>query len=355
MYASLGVSVLAMMVLPATTQQDAQSILATVYDMQTERWAEVDNYSVEEHMEGSQLSAPVYYEKTMVGELVTFRRVPLNEWMQEGTGNEAPPPEMYEAMADASEKMGDAFAEEGGPLSPMVVDMTNDAASFYRMAADAERSGAAYAGEIEDAANVGGLAQFGRLARLVGTETVDGREAFVLRVDEMPEAKFEQPEAEAILLLDAVTAWIDVEHYVLLGLTFEGQLEVDGKRTPVTIERWPRDYSQVGPLYEPERQLVRITGLMEAMATDPKKKKELAKMREEIAKAQKQMDDMEAQIAELDPQTRQMVEGQVEKFRKQMAMMANEGVIEAVIESKVIAYNEGPPVNWMPFGVPPSP
>ncbi len=352
MSVNLAISVLAMMTaLPAAPQQDAQAILATMREKQLERWETVDNYAVEQRMEGAQtMSAPIYFEKTTVGELVTFRQVPLNEWMKEGTGNEGMSAEGYEAMAEGYEMMGDAFVEQGNPMSPFVKDMTDDAALMMRMTAEAERSGAAYADEIEDAPNVAAIAQFAQHARLVGKEAVDGREAFHLRADDVS-AKMKQPEGNAEFTMHAMSMWIDAAEYVPLRLTMEGELEAEGKRTPLTFEILDQNYDHFGPLYEPQRRVVRLAGLMEAMATDPKRKKELEQMRKDWAKLEAQMAEMEEQLAELPPQARQMVEGQMEKARRQMEMMNEEGILESVLEMKFLGYNEGPPVDWMPFGI----
>lgn len=332
---------------PAAADQDASTIFATMAEKQAERWNTVENYSVEKHPDGAPMGAPIYYEKVEHDGLVTFRQVPFNEWMKEEAGG-GMTPEGYEAMAQGYEMLGDAYVSEGDPMAPLVKPMTDDAAMMLRFTAEAERSGAAYADEIEDAPNVGVMAALARRARLAGTETVNGRKAHHLRADDIGEMDFAQAQSDGRLHFQAASLWIDAKEYVPLRYVIEGEYEADGQRVPVTFSLAFEDYVQVGPLYEPRREVGRITGLMEAMASDPEKREELEELRRELAKAREQMDEMEAQLAQVPAGARGMVEGQMQKARRQIEMMAGEGVLESVTRIRVLGINEGPPSDWTP-------
>lgn len=335
--------------LPAAAQ-DARSILATMAEKQAERWASVDNYSIEQAIEGAPIPVPVYFTKTTAGGFTTFRRVPFNEWAKKGSGAEGMEPEHYEIMADGYDMIGQVHRDQADPMTAgLVTWVTDDAAAFMRAAAEAERSGEAYADDDPDAANVQGMAAFGRRARLIGRETVDGRDAFLLRADDLSDVSLEQPEggdAEFTLLTGSL--WIDAEHYVPLRMVMDGEIVTSGGRGPVTMELRLQDYQQSGPLYEPGRQVMRMSGLMQAMATDPEQKKELEEARKEMEKARAEMEKMEAELAKMPASVRGMVEEQMQKSMQQMEMMMNDGVIESVIHQKVLGVNQGPPLDWRP-------
>ena len=47
-----------------------------------------------------------------------------------------------------------------------------------------------------------------------------------------------------------------------LRLLMEGEVEANGKKTPLSIEKQDLDYKQVGPLYESHYQTYRLSGLV---------------------------------------------------------------------------------------------
>lgn len=93
---------------------------------------------------------------------------------------------------------------------------------------------------------------------------------------------------------------------------------------------------------------MRLSGLMEAMAIDPKQKRELRRAREEAAKAETKMARMETQLAEMPAAQRRLIEGQLDRARKQIAMLASGDELEMEIEMEVIGINDGPPLDWRP-------
>jgi F0F1-type ATP synthase membrane subunit b/b' len=93
---------------------------------------------------------------------------------------------------------------------------------------------------------------------------------------------------------------------------------------------------------------VRISGLLEAMATDPERKEELEELRREAEKSRAELAEAKKQLAELPESARGLVQGQIEKAERQLEMLSGDGRLEAVMELKVIGVNEGPPVDWTP-------
>jgi hypothetical protein len=262
--------------------------------------------------------------------------------MQEATGTQALSANDFETMATAYEKLGSALGSEAGPLGPYVQSMTNDIATFYRYTADAERSGAAYIDEDVDAPNVRGMAEFARHARLVGTETVDGRQAFLIRADELSGiGLMAEQGSDAKYIPVSISLWMDTEHYVPLRMVTDGEVETDGNRSPLTLEVLYQDYKRAGPLYEAGRQVMRMSGMMDVMAMDPKRKAEMEKLMADTEK-------LKAQIASMPANVQGMVRGQLDRALERLEMMTSGDVIEAIIESTIIGINEGPPINWRP-------
>lgn len=348
MLAAASLSVLALLTTTLAPPQDAQAILRTFAEKQAERWASVENYAVEQRMEGAPMSVPVYFEKQEVGGRTTFRQVPVAEWMREGTGAERMTAEGYEMYAWGLEQVADAHAQEGHPMAPLIKDMTDDMALFMRAAADAERTGAAYSDEVEDAPNVRGIAAFAHRARLAGTETVQGRRAYVLEADGLSGIGMAQADGDGAFSVHTVRMWIDATEYVSLRVEMEGDYEAEGKRTPVVFEISEEGHEATGPLYEPRRRTVRVSGLLEAMATDPERKEELEELRREAEKARVELAEAKKQLDQLPESARGLVEGQIERAERQLEMLSEDGRLEAVMELEVIGVNEGPPVDWTP-------
>lgn len=319
--------------------QDAQSILESAQAKQAERWATVDDYTVVREVNGIEVTS--WYRKFTVDGRTLFREVPRTEWERERTraaGGTVLSSEDMELYAKASEQAGDQMAEEmarqGVPSMPGFdfQQMMSDQALFLRAgAAYEENDGRADAAEKAD-----GMAAFARRARVVGREEVDGRAAFHLRAADLSDVPMAGTGDDARFTLKNASVWIDASEYVPLRLRVEGVMEKDGEKRDVVIERLDQAYERAGPLYESRRQVMRLSGLMEAMSPDERKK---------MQKARADLETMEAQMSQIPPAARGMVEKQMEKMKAQLSMMTDEGVFEAVIDVVRIAVNEGPPKN----------
>ena len=347
MHLSLAMPLLALSISPPA-QQDARAVLDSVAARQAERWATVQNYSVEQATEGAPMPVPIYYEKRVVDGRESFRTVPINEWGKQVAGTGHITADDYDRMADGHEMFGAVYAKEAktDPMRPMVASMMRDGATFLRAGADAERSGAASADE--DAANVMGMAQFALRARLVGKDPVGGRDAFLLRADDLSDIELEQPDGDAKVTLSVASLWIDAAEWVPLRMTFDGVIQSGGRSSPFTMEMRQQDYQQVGPLYEPQTRVMRMTGLMGGMSRDPAKQKEMEKARKDAEKARADYERMKPQLAQLPPAMRQKVEGQMETAMQRLKMMTEDDVFEAVVRRRIIGVNQGPPVDWVP-------
>jgi hypothetical protein len=101
-------------------------------------------------------------------------------------------------------------------------------------------------------------------------------------------------------------------------------------------------------LYLPRRHLMRLSGLMEAMAADPKQRREMEKARQDAVKMQAQMAEMEAQLAAMPASTRRMIEGRMQQAMAQLNQLLSGGAMEAELAFRVRDINKGPPLDWIP-------
>lgn len=305
-------------------QQSAQQILETARERQEQRWSTVENYTVVQSVLGNEV--PTYYEKILVGadRRPTFRVVPTSEYgPQDGAQQRAGMADAYAMLADSMEGQGAL-----GMTAPMLRDMS----AFLRAGETAEVND----GRADAEESSADLTTFMARAQLVGREAVDGREAFLIRAKDLSGLEIDQPDDNGKFTIQSVSLWIDVTEYVPLRLQMEGEVRSDGKSTPLSIEKLDQAYRNVGPLYEPHRQVLRMTGLQAAM--DPKQ-------RAEMERAQEQMKQMKAQLAAMPESQRRLIEGRMKPAMEQMERMsAGDGsVFETIIDVVSIRINEGPP------------
>lgn len=331
---------------PATSQ-DPATILRTMRERQAARREAVRNYTVVQDLGTGGLGrVPLYHERIEVDGEIAFRVVPEAEWSRATTGlSREETVAIAEGMATGLEMIGEAHEREaGGAMGGSIRGLTSDMAFFLREVKRFDENETR-----EDAAGAARMAAaFAQRARLAGPETVDGRPAYRVRAEGLQDVKMDPPDGGTRFVLHTVTLWVDTEHYVPLRLAMEGR--VPGSNVPVVIELQEQQYRAFGDLYEPTRRVMRLSGLMEASATDPRQKRDLQRAREEALKAQAELVRIKDQLEAMPPAQRRLVEGTLNRAVQQMEMLAKEGVIEVTIGLEVIGINEGPPIGWRPGG-----
>lgn len=337
-----GLTIAVLAALPAGQPQDPHPVLRAMHARQQKRWATVQNYTVIQRFNG--MPTPLYHERISVDGQIAFRLVPPPEWDRQRTGLSQEQTEaIAHGMATGLDLLGDGYMREvGGPGGLYLKSMTTEMAYFLRQVGN-------YDEDETMRSAVQGIpmaAAFARRARLAGREEIGGRAAHVIRAQGLSDVKLEQAPGAPEFSLEQITLWVDVAEEVPLRLLMEGK--VAGGSNPIVIELLEQAYRAFGPLFEPTRRTMRITGLMEAMATDPKKKQELAKVRASAEKSQAELKRMEQQLATMPAGTRRMIEGQLARARQQMAMLVNQGTFTAELELEVIGVNQGPPRDWKP-------
>jgi hypothetical protein len=348
-------AILAVAFSPSAIAQDAESILRKVQALEHARWDGVNNYVVDQAMMGHRTL--LFYEKIQVpapggGTVPAFRLVPPDEValrQREEQGFPQLTPEDLRRFSQAAATTGDALGSEtersmeeaglpagllsaAGPnrfatLDPRV--MMGNVSEFTDAAADAQAAAESRDPTAEAREAQAGMADFARTARLAGTETIGGREAFILRADDVNHTQ-RTADGQTFTIRTA-TFWVDTAEYVPLKFRMEGVAASQGEQRELVIEKQDQDYRQVGSLYLPYRQVMRIAGMMNA--------EQEARMRE----AQQQMAEMEQQMAQMPESQRQMMTNMMGPQIEMMRTMASGGGIQMVTDIYEVRVNVGLP------------
>ncbi len=160
-------------------------------------------------------------------------------------------------------------------------------------------------------------------SRVVGTESIDGNEAFHIVAEDVGQRQVTDDGQE--ITLNTMNMWVDANAYVPLRLQIDGELD-DGKQTrPIRIERDDKDYRHVdgcGELYRPFLSVMKISGIMDE------------KQKAQMAEAQAKLAEMDEQLAQMPKSQRDMIMRQMGPQIEMMKKMSSGGGIE--IESKVV-------------------
>lgn len=170
-------------------------------------------------------------------------------------------------------------------------------------------------------------------ASLDGTENVDGREAWMLRVDDL--SGIDGAEA---LRSGRMTLWLDTGHYVPLRAEVEGETNVEGQWQPINITVVRADYAEVDGVLFAGRSTTTITGPDAEGGSGMFSDSDRNELREKIATGMRQLD-------KLPEQQRAMVQQMMGSRVAQLEAMMGPGPMEfdaTLIEARV---NAGPPAE----------
>lgn len=335
---------------PLAAQQSAQQIITTAVAKQAAREAEIDNYVIIQQYE--MMQAPAYYEKTTLDGRSLFRLVPMPEWQQRAAPAGSDPAFMGSQMARGLDMLNTGMRQEmaGSPAGAMfgayLNNMLTDMATFSRATAVANDS--ISDGREEAREQQAGQALFATRARLVGRETIDAADTYHLFADHLEDVPLEQPEDGGKVTMVDAAMWLDATTYVPRRLVMNAVAEQDRKKVPITIELFLQDYQERDGLLVAGRHVMRLSGLMEAMAADSKDRRELEKARREAADLRAKMADMDEQMAQIPAAMRSRVQAQVDRAIAQLEMLSNEGTFEAIVTYRIHSVNAGPPFDWTP-------
>lgn len=325
----------------AAWASDAQSILKRVHERKIERWQGVSDYTIDQSTMGNRVV--LHYERIEIsgsgGGVGTpaFRMVPLDEVSERHARQQGAPAftaSQYTAMANAYREVGSTTSEAmdaemvkaglppgllrnlgraskrdiGVALDP--AGMMDGMADFLDFAAAAKRESENRDPTAEARTDMRDAADFASMARLVGREPSNGRNAYLLRADNVNRVQVVDGQQFTI---QTVSVWIDVDEYVPLRMKVDGSVRSGGKTTPMTIEKLDLDYRPVGTLFEPHRQVMRIAGMMDAG------------QEAELRQAQQKMQEMERQVAQMPAAQREMIMRSMGPQMEMMKKMASGG------------------------------
>lgn len=324
---------------PPVAAQDAESIVRMVVERQQARWQanEIEDYTIVQETLGNRI--PQYFEAFPLEMGQAFRLVPLTEIERrraEQMGVTPLTPDQLSTMGNFYEMFGgvlaDEMAREGVPIMPEM-----DPRRFGALANDMFQMAASYEendGRGDARQSFIDMAEFGRRARVVGTEDVGGRPGFHLRVDDFAGIDLDQPDGMDFEMTRG-SVWIDTEHYVPLRMLFEGTMTMDGEQAPVLIEKVSEDWSDMNGLFVARREIMRLGGFM--VMDDAE--------RREMQEALEQIQGMRQQLSQLPDQQREMVMSRMAPQIEQLERMARGEPFEVVAEIVEVRVNEGPPFD----------
>jgi len=347
-------SLLLVLALPVGAHaEDAQSILQTMQDKQTARRAGIQNYTVDQSMVGNR--ALLYYERisaTVDGqEVPAFRLVPADEIVRKRSAADFGTPltpEDIELYASGLDMFGKVLADQANKGNTGANALAGIAAGGDKRSLTSSFSGMLRTGAAEMAADTSDgtaeavteaqhMAAFADTARLVGTESINGHKAFLLRADDL---KIMQQADGEEFTLNTISMWVDTSEFVPLRLKMEGVARSGKEKTKMIIEKLDADYRTVpgSNMYEPYRQVMRIAGVL-----SPQQEKEMRGAMEQMAELEQQLESMPASQRAM---MERMIGPQLEMARN----MASGGGFEVITEVHGIRVNTPEPPSNLEMG-----
>jgi hypothetical protein len=323
---------------------DAESIMQTMRDKQNNRMAGVQNYTIDQSTMGTR--ALLYFERVAnapAGQAL-FRMVPLeeiNRMQAEEQGLTPMTPDEMRLYANGIEGLGNMMAQSGEGAANAAAgfaiggdasDMTSAMAGYVREGADAMEESIARGGGAQDALeHARDMDDFARMAHLVGTESVNDRDAFLLRADDL---NIIQSDGDQEFTINTASLWIDTADYVVLKMKFDGIAEADGESRAMTIEKTDSDFRTVAGsgMYQPFKQKFRIAGIM-----TPEEEAEMKVAAEQLL-------EFDAQVAAMPPSQQAMMEKMMgPKIETLRSILSGDGIVATTEIHNILVNTDGPP------------
>jgi hypothetical protein len=335
----IGVTLSTLVGAASAAEPEVRALFEECRDRQAERWEGVTHYAVDQSVMGNRVVSA--YERFEApgpdGKMYPAFR-PMRTSSQFSS-------EELRVFGQAAERTGTGLSDEmskagfppgllGGPgqdpwasTDPQV--MMGGASVFANAAADAQEANARdrQAAVAEASESMNQMNEIASRFRLVGTESVEGRQARHLQAKGLNRKVSDAGDAQ--MVIDDADLWIDSQECVPLRLRMAGTMTSEGETRPVVMERVSTDYRVVAgsKMYEPYRQVMRMKGVM------------TAEQEREVAQAQAQLADMEKQLAQMPAEQRNMIMQRMGPQLAAMKSLASGNGFEFVIETHVILVN----------------
>jgi len=324
----------------APVDPQAYDILHQAMDRYYQRLEGVENYTIVQDLNG--VETTLYLERRERDGTSVFVVIPPQDWQDEaspGTGGGAP---------------AGLPGLPGLPGSLGTSGVSDPRQALMKKGMDAALGGLMGGGSSEEI--VGNdprlFEQLAPRARLVGTETVDGVECHVLKLDDLSDLDLSSAGGgDGDFTLTSMTVWLDKTDLVGRKTVVEGETKLEGDSYPIRIESTMSDYRSTAGMFEPWSRVTRMPNLMDVMReADPKKAKEMEKALEQASHMDEQMAEARKELARLPAAQRRMFESQMgsrlSKLGPQMQQMKQllaGGAMEMVTRITDLRVNEGPP------------
>ena len=313
--------------------QDAESVIQLMLDKEKERATGITSYVVAQMTMGKPIV--ILYEAMHDddGVFQGFRQVPLTEILrrlEEEVGMSAQEKRLFAKgyAAGLSAILNGMQSETGFSLSGGMMGSFGLSGIGQFLSAGAPSDDEISRQDQAELANFqqskDDMQQFMHSARLVGTETINGRRAYHLHADDVD--RVETVDGQTFRQ-ETASMWIDAEEYVTLKSRVTGTVTSNDGTRQMFIENENSNYQNIGTLYEPHKQVMRMGGVLgkKEQKELEKAKKEMAKFDREMAKLPKSQQDM----------MKKMMGPQMEMMKK----MSSSGGIE--VETIVHQIQEG--------------
>lgn len=334
--------------------QDAKSILEAMQERQIARWEGIDVYVVRQSVMGQQTQT--YFQRTTIkddagNETTLFLPArPTAQGANQCLGGRTMTPDELDQFAGALEMTTNATGNEiengledaGLPRGLLAASgsdpnatfdprvMFGPGADFLRAAADAQREEAARDPNADGQERVDQMAMFAQNAKLVGTETIDGRNAFHLQATDIDEV---QEIEGGEYRMETMNFYIDADQYVPLLMKMEGTMTSGDESRPMSIENIMTDYRMIpgSKMYESHKQIMKMSGMLSP------------EQEAQMAEAQTQMAELEQQMASMPASQRAMMEKMMGPQLEMMRNMSSGDGFQTEIVTESITVN--PPMT----------
>jgi len=306
---------------PVWSAEDARSIMAKEEEARLQRWRGVDSFIKEQSAAGNPMV--LFFERIPGNEHLGFRIVPPNEIMARieliaGITLEQRR-QIIEGLAGGLNMIQSRLP--AGMIPPEIFQGLGQ----FLMAGMVDTSSGAASQQAKDKASAQksfmDRKRFADMAQNLGVVQVNGRRAYHLRADNINET---QQTKYGTFTIKSLDYYVDTETYVPLDMKFNIEGAEQGKPPKtMTIERISTDYRQIGTMYEPFKEVMRIGG-----GQDGKQVAELEKARREMEKLKRKLESMPPQQKAM---VMQMMGPQLKTMEK---MAAGDGIeVETVVKS----------------------
>ena len=170
-------------------------------------------------------------------------------------------------------------------------------------------------------------------AHLQGTETIDGRKCYAIRVDDLSRFDLDPEVGEEASDFRPTrgTFYLDREEYLLRKMEIEGEADHEGETVPVTMQMVLTDYRKIDGLVHPFVTEMAVRGLTSGLSA------------EEMAEARESLAAMKEKMADMPEDQREMMTAMMGEQMGRLEEMVNTGEMKMTMQVKEVRVNQGAP------------